>query len=211
MEALFDLLQGSTGTGILEGISRDSGESTERSASVVQMALPILIGAMNRNTNSTSGAEGLMGALSGKHDGSLLDNLGSFFEGGVSDADRGDGQGILGHILGNSQDGVVQAVSGKTGVSTDSVMRILQVLAPIVMAYLGKEKNSRGIDSGSGISDLIGGLMGGSSSNQQSMVEALLDGDNDGSVVDDRAGMFLGGSKSKGGGLGDMLGGFLGR
>lgn len=41
------------------------------------------------------------------------------------------------------------------------------------------------------------------------MIESLLDGNNDGSIIDDIAGMVLGGGNSKKGGLGDLLGGFL--
>ena len=39
----------------------------------------------------------------------------------------------------------------------------------------------------------------------------LIDADGDGSVLDDVAGMVLGGSKKKKGGLGGMLGGLFGK
>ena len=42
------------------------------------------------------------------------------------------------------------------------------------------------------------------------MLGSLLDGDNDGSVLDDVAGMLLNNS-GKSGGLGGLLGGFLGK
>ena len=51
--------------------------------------------------------------------------------------------------------------------------------------------------------------MGSNSSHDQSLVETLLDVDGDGSVIDDVAGIVLGGKKGKKGGslLGGMLGG----
>lgn len=46
---------------------------------------------------------------------------------------------------------------------------------------------------------------------QQSLIESLLDGDNDGSVLDDVAGMvFGGGNQQKKGGIGGLLGGLFG-
>ena len=50
---------------------------------------------------------------------------------------------------------------------------------------------------------------------QQSFIESILDGDNDGSVLDDIAGMFFSGGNDKkdnnsGGGLGGLLGGLFG-
>ena len=52
----------------------------------MSMALPLLMGAMKRNTATPEGANGLMGALNNsKHDGSILDNLGGLFNGGVDE------------------------------------------------------------------------------------------------------------------------------
>jgi hypothetical protein len=154
-----------------------------------------------------------MNALNSKHDGSILDNLGGLFGGGVNEEVKQDGLGILGHVLGGSQDNAVRALSQKSGLDTNSVMQILQVAAPILLGYLGKQKQQKNVNSDSGIGDLLGGLMGGGNAQpkQQSMIESLLDGNNDGSVIDDIAGMVLGGGSQKKGGLGGLLGGFFGK
>jgi hypothetical protein len=54
--------------------------------------------AMEINAATPKGAEKLMGALSEKHDGSILDNLGSLFGDGVDDYIKQNGSGILSHI-----------------------------------------------------------------------------------------------------------------
>ncbi|MGB0949654.1 MAG: DUF937 domain-containing protein, partial [Marinirhabdus sp.] len=147
-----------------------------------------------------------------KHDGGILDNLGSFFGGGVNEEVKQDGLGILGHVLGGSQNNVVGALSKKSGLDSSSVTQILSVLAPIVLGYLGKQKRQQNIQSQSGIEGLLGGMLGGGrrvQKKQQSMIEGLLDGNNDGSVIDDIAGMVLGGGKKRGG-LGGLLGGLFG-
>jgi len=213
MAGIADLLNSDLGRQLISGVSQETNQSPDKTASVVSMALPLLMGAMKRNAKSPEGAQNLLGALeNSKHDGSLLNNLGGFFGGGVNEEAKQDGLGILGHVLGGSQNNVVSALSNKSGVDTDSVMKILTVVAPIILGYLGKEKRQQNVSSPSGIEGLLGGMLGGgkkTQNKQQSLIESLLDGNNDGSVVDDIAGMVLGGKK--GGGLGGMLGGFFGK
>lgn len=214
MSGILDLLNSDIGRQMISGVSNETSQPQDKTAQVVSMALPLLMGAMKRNASTPQGASGLLNALNNKHDGSLLDNLGGFFGGGVDDSAKTEGLGILGHVLGGSQDNVVGALSQKSGMDSGSIMNILSTLAPIVLGYLGKEKKQQNVSSESGIGDLLGGLMGGGSKQpqQQSLIESLLDGDNDGSVLDDVAGMVLGGNnKSSGGGIGGLLGGLFGK
>ncbi|MEH6763198.1 MAG: DUF937 domain-containing protein [Aequorivita antarctica] len=213
MSGILDLLNSDLGKQIIGGISQETNQPADKTASVVSMAMPILLGAMKRNASSEGGAANLMNALNNKHDGSILDNLGGLFGGGVNEDVKQDGLGILGHVLGGSQNNAVQALSQKSGLDTNSVMQILQVAAPILLGYLGKQKQQQNVNSDSGIGDLLGGLMGGGSKQpqQQSLIESMLDGNNDGSVIDDIAGMVLGGGNKKKGGLGGLLGGLFGK
>ncbi len=214
MSGILDLLNSDMGRQMIGGLSQESHQPTDKTASVLSMAMPLLMGAMKRNASTPEGAAGLMGALSGKHNGSILDNLGGLFEGGVNEEVKVDGLGILGHVLGGSQDNVVGAISKKSGVDTNGVMQILQVAAPLVLGYLGKQKNEQNVSDQNGITGLLGGLLGGGNQGgagkEQSLIESILDGDNDGSVIDDIAGMVLGGNKG-GGGLGGLLGGLFGK
>lgn len=209
MDNLLDLLNSDMGRQIISGVSNETRQPEDKTAQVVSMALPLLMGAMKRNANSNDGAAGLMNALDKKHDGSLLDNLGVFFEGGVAEEQKVDGLGILGHILGGSQDNVVGALSKKSGLDSSNVMQILQVIAPIVLGYLGKQKKQQQVQSSDALGGLLGGLMG-SQGSKQGMIESLLDGNNDGSILDDVAGMVLNSGSNKKSGLGGLLGGFLG-
>lgn len=210
MSGILDLLGSDLGKTIISGVAGSTGNDTNKTSSVLTMALPVLMKAMQRNASTPQGAEGLLGALSGKHDGSILDNLGGLFGGGIDDEVKNDGQKILGHVLGAKQQGVEKVIGEKSGLDAASVANILKVAAPILMGVLGKQKQQQNVSSSNGIGDLLGGLLGGNSAQQeQSFLESILDADGDGSVVDDVAGMLLGGSKSKGG-LGGLLGGLFG-
>ncbi len=210
MSGLLDLMNSPMGKQLIQGVAGQTGQSTDQTGSVLSMALPVLMGAMKKNAATPEGAQGLMNALSNKHDGSILDNLGGLFGGGVDSSVMDDGAGILGHVLGNRQPQVENALSSKSGMDAGTIGTILKVAAPILMGYLGKQSRQNNVNDSNGIGDLLGGLMGGgqTAQKQQSLIETFLDSDGDGSILDDVASMALGGKK---GGLGGLLGGLFGK
>ena len=211
MSGILDLLNSDLGKTIISGVSNQTNQPQNKTQDVLTMALPVLMAAMKRNASTPQGAEGILSAINGKHDGSILDNLGGLFGGGVDQNVSADGEKILGHILGNKQQNVQNTLGAKAGMDAGSVAQILKVAAPILMGVIGKQSKQENVNSSSGIEGLLGGLLKGNSPQQvQSFLESILDADGDGSVIDDVAGMVLGGSKKKGG-LGGLLGGLFGR
>lgn len=206
MSGLLDLLNSDLGKTLVNNASSQLGQNKEKTTLALSTALPLILGAMKNNVSTPQGAEGLLGALTGKHDGSLLDNLSGML--GNSDV-LNDGAGILGHVFGGKQQNVANAVSKKSGMDVSSVMNLLQMAAPFVMAYLGKEKRSKNVNDGNGIGDLLGGLLGGGAQQEQSLITKILDADGDGSVIDDLIGMATSGKKK--GGLGGFIGGLFGK
>ncbi len=212
MAGLMDLLNSDLGKQIISGVGQQAGTSESETSSVLSSALPALLGAMQNNASTEEGASGLLGALlGGKHDGSLLDNLGGFLGGG----DFSDGGKILGHVLGGDQANVENNLSQNTGVSSDKIAMILKIAAPIVMAYLAKQTKNNGVSSGSDLGGLLGGLLGGGQQQEPApapsgggnILTSILDQDGDGQLG-------LGDAVSaatKKGGLGGLLGNLFGR
>lgn len=213
MSGILDLLNSDLGKTIISGVSNQTNQPQNKTQDVLTMALPVLMAAMKRNAATPQGAEGLMGALSSKHDGSILDNLGGLFGGGGVDSHvMEDGSKILGHVLGGKQQQVASALGAKTGMDANSVAQILKVAAPILLGVLGSQAKKQQVSSPGGLEGLLGGMLGGNSNkNEQSFLESILDADGDGSVIDDVAGMVLGGGSQKKGSLGGLLGGFFGK
>ncbi len=213
MSGLLDLLNSPMGQQLISGVAGQTGQPADKTSSVLTMALPLLMGAMKKNAATPEGAQGLMSALSSeKHDGSILDNLGGLFGGGVDQEVMDDGAGILGHVLGGKQAQVETALSQKSGVDAGTVGTILKVAAPLIMGYLGKQTKQQNVSDANGLGNILGGMLGGSDGGQkqQSLIESFLDSDGDGSILDDVAQIALGG-KQGGGGLGGLLGGLFGK
>ena len=190
MNGILDLLADNIGGDNIGQIAGAIGASPQQTQTAVSAALPAILTALNRNTNSTEGAQALAGALDRDHDGSLLDHLGGFLGGQLS-GKQADGGGILGHILGGQRRDVEQGVAQASGLSMGQVAKLLPILAPIVMAALGKRKRQQGLD-GAGLSGVLGqdatrarraapsGVLGA--------LSGFLDKDGDGSIQDDLAG-----------------------
>ncbi|WP_423999641.1 DUF937 domain-containing protein [Maribacter sp. IgM3_T14_3] len=211
MTGLLDLLNSPMGKQLISGVAGQTNQSEDKTANVLSMAMPLILGAMKKNVSTPEGAQGLMSALSSSnHNGGILDNLSGLFGGGVDDSVMADGAGILGHVFGNKQPQVESALSQKSGLDAGSVAQILKIAAPIVMGFLGKQTAQSNVSDSSGMNALLGSMLGGQPQENQSLITSLLDADGDGSILDDVAGMVMGSNKGKGG-LGGLLGGLFGK
>lgn len=169
----------------LSAISQSIGADEGTTSSAIQAALPLIVGGLARNASSEGGASALAGALDRNHDGSVMDDIAGFVMGGG--AQQSNGAGILGHIFGDRQDAVHEGVSQASGLDMGTVARLLPILAPIVMGYLGRQKQEQGMDAAS-LADALGGAnqqMQQSQSPLMGMLSAVLDSNHDGSMVDD--------------------------
>jgi len=168
MFSLHDLLGQEQGNQAVNEISQNVGAEPSMVNSAIQAALPMLMNGLANNASTPQGAESLNTALEQDHSGGgILNNLGglgSMIFGGQQDGAppprQADAGGILGHILGSNQGQVAEQVSSQTGLGSGQAGQILMMLAPIVMAHLGQQKQQQGVGA-DGLGGLLGGLLGG--------------------------------------------------
>ena len=190
LEALLGLLQGQD----LGKLAEQVGGSSTEARNGVAAALPAILAAVNKNANNSEKAQGLNKALE-QHDGSVLNNLGSYLQ----NPDLTDGARILNHLFGGNTQNVANAVSQSSGLDAQGSMKILETLAPLVLGVLGQQKKENNLDA-QGISDLTSKLSSSleGASGIMGMITNFLDSNKDGNVMDDLTGMigkFLGGNK----------------
>ncbi|AWM14477.1 hypothetical protein DI487_11835 [Flavobacterium sediminis] len=208
MAGILDLINSDLGKQIIGNISAQTGISETQASDVVSSSVPELLGAMQGNMLSGDSANGLLNALtSGKHNGSILDNVSGFLNGG----DFSDGSKILNHLLGDKLNAVSTGISNKTGVSSSIITKILPMLAPIIMGYLGKQTQKGNVSSASDLGGLLGGLLTGVTSGNGGggdILTSVLDQNGDGKL--DASDAISAVTKKKGG-LGGLLGGLFGK
>jgi hypothetical protein len=147
LESLMGMLSGDT----LSKISQQIGVPQDKAQQAMPDVLAVLTGALAKNTAKPDGAQALSSALAIDHDGSILNNMSDY----ISNYKKGSGEGILGHVLGNSRPAVERSLSQKTGLDMGSIGNLLTMAAPLIMGMLGKTQRQNGLDAG-GLSNILG-------------------------------------------------------
>ena len=181
MDSIIQLLMSQLGGGTIGQISEQLGVDESKAQQAIGMALPMLIGALNRNAaSSKSGAEALTGALQRDHDGSILDDLTQAIK---KQETIDDGSAILGHVFGEKSSGIMSSVSRATNLDTDKIAQIFAMLAPIVLGALGKLQRKKNLDA-QGVTSLLQEERKTVEKTSSGLTQ-LLDMDGDGDVSDE--------------------------
>lgn len=216
--SLIDLITGNAGNQVAEQAENKFGISKNQIIALMAVAAPVIISYLRKKSNDDpQEAEALNNALDKDHDGSILNDPSQV------EARQQEGGSILSHIFGGEKANVENQLSQNTGISMDKIGPILGMLAPLIMGYIGKQKQQSGVTSGGGLGDLLGGILGGAQSQAQSQPSSPLNdilagvlgggsqNQSSGNPLNDILGNVLGGgNQQQGGGLGDLLGGILG-
>jgi len=187
---LRDLFKGQLNDVLVEQISNQFGiQDKGKAENAVEGGFTTLLNAIAKNVASPSGAQGLNGALERDHDGSIIDDITGFLSGTRTPDNTSmlNGAGILKHLLGGSQNQVVEMLGRATGLHKSQAGQMLMSLAPVVMGMLGRQKKINKLDQ-NGLADLI--TRGTENFNRQSptntsLITKLLDRDGDGSAMDE--------------------------
>lgn len=216
---LIDLITGNAGNQVASQAENKFGISKNQIIALLAVAAPLVISYLRKKSQEDPNeAEALNNALDKDHDGSILDNPAQV------EARQQEGGSILDHIFGGQKSQVENQLSQNTGISMDKIGPVLAMLAPLIMGYIGKEKQSSGVNSGGGLGDLLGGILGGAQNQAQAepsnplndILVGVLGGgsqQSSGNPLNDILGSVLGGTNNQQqqqGGLGGLLGSILG-
>jgi hypothetical protein len=190
MSSIFDALTTHLDDQALSRLSANLGADKDATSKAIAAAVPVLLGALAKNAATPEGAEALHQAVARDHDGSILDNPTA----ATSPAASGDGDAILGHVLGDRRSMAEQGISRASGLDMTKVGPLLAMLAPLVMGALGRAQRSGNLGAG-GLASVLGmerDALGASAPGVLGVIGRLLDRDHDGSVLDDVGGMLGG-------------------
>jgi len=193
--SLLDLITGSAGNQVAEQAENKFGISKNQIIALLVVAAPLVISYLKKKSEDPAEADKLNATLDKHHDGSILSNPAQALD------RESEGNSILDHIFGGNKANVENQLSADTGISMDKIGPVLATLAPVIMGYIGQQKQANNVNSGGGLGDLLGGILGGSAQEAQASNNPL--SDILGSVIGSA-------TQSSGGGLGDILGNVLG-
>lgn len=125
-----------------ETLANRAGVDQSEFSKIASVGLPMILQRINHNTNEESGNDSFNAALKQHEDFDRYSSINDL----SANVDPQDGQKILDHIFGN-KDNVVNEISNKRGTSSQSVISVLSVLAPVVMKYFADRKKTNNLDN----------------------------------------------------------------
>jgi len=187
---------------IASKVGADEGEVNN----AIRTLVPALVGGLAQNVQSNDiDSSKLESAVAQQGESGLLD-------GGVNvdQVDEKEGDNLVAHLFGGNDSNAVASALGGTGAgSSDLIKKLLPILAPIVLAYIGKQltkgsasapaqqPQAQAQSGGGGLGDILGSMLGGAGGGGGGGNNPL------GSIL----GSVIGGGQ--GGAIGDILGGLL--
>jgi hypothetical protein len=190
MGNLLEDFMGSMGSQVTDQLSSSLGIDSKTAGAVIPQVLPMILGGLKKQKDERGGAERVDHILNKYGSESVLDDIGGLFSQKVQDPNPDP---ALGGLLGDAGLQASNLFGKQFNLDSGTAAKIIPMLAPVVLGFLTKKR-----DSGTGLSGIA----------------SLLDQDGDGSVLDDVAGFLMSGlgdsSSKKGGLLGGLLGGLFG-
>jgi hypothetical protein len=188
MSGLDDLLAQIPTSDIASKIGVDEGEVNQ----AVQLLVPVLVSGLQHNAQDPEHASNIESAA---------DSHAGLLDGGVNvdQVDQNEGQQAIARIFGgNDAAQVASALAGGGAGNSNLLKQLLPILAPIVLAYIGKQMTGGGsapakeAAGGGALNDVLGSILGGMGGNK-SLGTVL--GNALGSKAGDILGGLLGGKK----------------
>ena len=192
---------------IASKVGADEGEVNN----AIRTLVPALVGGLAQNVQSNDiDSSKLESAVAQQGESGLLD-------GGVNveQVDEKEGDNLVAHLFGGNDSNAVASALGGTGAgSSDLIKKLLPILAPIVLAYIGKQltKGSASAPAqqpqaqsagGGGLGDILGSILAGAGAGGAAGGGGGGGNNPLGSIL----GSVIGGGQ--GGAIGDILGGLL--
>jgi hypothetical protein len=190
MGNLIEEFMGSMGSEVSQKMSEKTNIDQGTISQLLPVIAPMILGGLKKQKDERGGQDRVDHILNKYGDPSVLGNLDGLFQQKLDDKSTDPN---LGGLLGNAGLDATNLLSQNLkGADSNMIAKLIPMLAPVILGFLTKKR-----DSGTGSSGLAG----------------LLDQDGDGSVLDDVAGLLmggLGGQNKSSNPLSGLLGGLLG-
>lgn len=188
MENLIEEFLGSMGPEVSKKLSSSLNIDQSTVNQVLPAVLPMIIGGLKKQKDERGGQARVDHILNKYGDPSVLNDIDGLFNKKLNDSTTDPN---LGGLLGNAGSDATSYLTKNLNLNSNTAAKIIPMLAPIILGFLTKKR-----DSGVGSSGL----------------SSFLDQNGDGSVLDDVVGMLLSGGQNKNSNiLGNILGGLFGK
>ena len=180
---MLEAILGANNGAAVRQLGTQFGLPEEQTTAALGSLVPALAAGFQRNAESADGLTSLLTALAGGSHSGYIDDPNALSQPNAIE----DGNGILGHVFGSKDVSrqVAARASAQTGIGADVLKRMLPMVATLMMGTLARQSSvPAGSATAAGAAAPGGALM--------TMLNATLDRNRDGSLVDDLMGMLGG-------------------
>lgn len=191
MPGFIDEFMNSMGPEVSKQLAQNLGINKAVAAQIIPQVAPLIISGLKKQKDEHGGEARVDHILNKYGSADVLGNIAGLFSNKAKDANADP---RLGGLLGDSGVQATDMISKQFGLSPQTAMKLIPMLAPVILGALSQKRDAGGAGS--------------------SGIAALLDQDGDGSILDDVAGFLmqgLSGGGQKGSLLGSVLGGLFGK
>ncbi|MBR7927123.1 DUF937 domain-containing protein [Aerococcaceae bacterium zg-ZUI334] len=122
----------------VQAISNRAGINSQQANSIISLALPLILKAINNNTQTDEGLQSFDNALTEHANDPSYPTVAEH----VNNVDMSDGSKMLDHIIPNQQ-GIIEKIADTLGLTPEGVRNTLVLVAPLLIHYLAKAKNNQ--------------------------------------------------------------------
>ena len=182
-----DEFMGTLGPDVASQMAKSLNIDADSAMKMIPQVAPLILGGLKRQKDERGGDARVDHILNKYGSASVLDDIAGLV---TSKAQDRNPDPKLGGLLGDSGVQAANMLSNQFNLSGNSSSQVITMLAPLVLGFLTKKRDTGGAGS--------------------SGIGALLDQDGDGSVLDDVAGFLMKGLGGGAQGGSDLIGGLLG-
>jgi hypothetical protein len=143
----------------LKMVSERTGVSENDASAAMAAVLPMLLQGMQGQAKGEDTQKGFLEALMSHSKDDTSD-----VKAAIRKSDADDGAKIVKHLLGNDEEEIAAKAKKKSGLDTKTILKIMAIVAPILMAQMGKnakqEKEAAKADGGI-VGDILGNIDAG--------------------------------------------------
>ena len=159
MNLLGVILKALLADGALKALASKTGLNEKQLKKLLPLALPLLLKMLTRNASEKEGAVSLLSALTQHTSKKTMQQQ-------IEEADKDDGEKIVGHIFGKEEQSNLLTLSDQSGLSQQQVSSALSSIAPALLSVLSAASSGAGagkvdLSDGLDLSDIVAMLGGG--------------------------------------------------
>jgi hypothetical protein len=187
MSGLDDLFAQIPTQDIAERLGVDAGEVDN----TVRSLVPVLVGGLQEHAQDPDNATNIEKAANNQAAQGLLD----------TGASQADGQNAVATLFGGNDTGQVADQLSQAGAGdSDLIQKLLPMLMPLVLSYIGKQMGQDNASeqqgsSGGGLAEVLGSILGGSGDKSAGSILGNMLGGKAGNAIGEILGGLLGGKK----------------